>query len=59
MVTWMQIMAEVRRLDDKRQRGGQLAEDEGAALLAMLLDFHNQVVTKVPAPSRPSLDSEG
>ena len=49
----MQIMVEVRRLDEKRKCGERLGEEEGAGLVAMLLDFHNQVVEKVPTPSRP------
>jgi len=53
VVTWMQIMVEVRRLDEKRKCGERLGEEEGAGLVAMLLDFHNQVVEKVPTPSRP------
>jgi hypothetical protein len=53
MVTWMQIMAEVRRLDDKRKLGEHLGEDDATRLVAMLLDFHDQAVVKVPTPSRP------
>ena len=53
MVTWMQIMAEVRSLGDKQERGDRLSEDDAARLVAMLLDFHNQAVIKEPVPSRP------
>jgi hypothetical protein len=59
MVTWTQIMVEVRRLDDKRKGGEPLSAEEGAALVAMLLDFHSQAVEKVPEPSRPSLKMTG
>jgi hypothetical protein len=59
MVTWMQVMAEARRLDEKRKCGEHLSEDEGAGLVDMLLDFHNQAVEKVPEPSRPSLRVTG
>ena len=59
MVTWMQIIAEVRRLDDKQKRGEHLSEEDGSGLVAMLLDFHNQAVANVPAPSRPSLELTG
>lgn len=59
VVTWMQIMAEVRRLDDKRKRGEHLGEEDAAGLVAMLLDFHNQAVVSVPMPSRPSLRRTG
>jgi hypothetical protein len=55
MITWMQIMAEVRRLDDKQKGGEHLSEEDAAGLVAMLLDFHHQAVVKVPTPSRPSL----
>ena len=55
MVTWMQIIAEVRRLDDKQKGGEHLSEKDAAGLVAMLLDFHNQAVVKVPTPSKPSL----
>ena len=55
MVTWMQIMVEVRRLDDKRKSGEGLSEQEAAGLVAALLTFHNQAVKKVPTPSRPSM----
>jgi hypothetical protein len=53
MVTWMQIMAEVRRLDDKRKGGEPLSGEDAAGLVAMLLDFHWQAIAKVPVPSRP------
>jgi hypothetical protein len=55
VVTWMQIMGEVRRLDDRRKRAEHLGEDDAAGLVTMLLDFHNQAVVSVPAPSRPAL----
>jgi hypothetical protein len=53
MFTWMQIMEEVRHLDEKQRTGEHLGEDDAARLVAMLLDFHNQAVEKVPTPSRP------
>lgn len=59
MVKWMQIMAEVRRLDDKRKCGDGLSQEEAAGLLTMLLDFHHQAVDKVPEPSGPSLNLTG
>jgi hypothetical protein len=55
MVTWMQIMAEVRGLDDKRKGGEALSHEDAAGLVAILLDFHLQAVAKVPTPSRPSM----
>jgi hypothetical protein len=55
MVTWMQIMAEVRRLDDKKKGGEHLSEADAAELVAMLLDFHSQAVVTAPTPSRPML----
>jgi hypothetical protein len=59
MVNWMQIMVEVRRLDDKQKRGEHLSEGDAAGLVAMLLDFHHQAVVKVPTPSRLSLKATG
>jgi hypothetical protein len=59
MVTWMQIMAEVQRLDDKQKGREHLSEEDAAGLVAMLLDFHWQAVEKVPTPSRPSLKATG
>jgi hypothetical protein len=59
MVTWMQIMVEVRRLDGRQKRGEHLGEEDAARLVTMLLDFHNQAVMKVPTPSRPSLKLTG
>jgi len=41
----------------QRKGGERLGEDEAGRLVAMLLDFHNQAVEKVPAPSRPPLKS--
>jgi hypothetical protein len=55
MITWMQVIAEVRRLDDKRRSGEPLSEGDAAGLVAMVLDFHHQAVKKVPTPSRPSM----
>ena len=55
MVAWIQVMAEARRLDEKRKLGERLNEEDALGLVAMLLDFHNQAVEKVPEPSRPSL----
>jgi hypothetical protein len=57
MVTWMQIMTEVRRLDDKQKGGERLDEEDAAGLVAMLLDFHRQAVVKLPTPSRPTLQA--
>jgi hypothetical protein len=54
-VNWMQIMVEVRRLDDKQKSSEHLSEADAAGLVVMLLDFHHQAVVKVPTPSRPSL----
>jgi hypothetical protein len=59
LVTWMQIMVEVRRLDDKRKTAEHLSEDDAEKLVSMLLDFHNQAVEKVPEPSTPSLKMAG
>jgi hypothetical protein len=53
MVTWMQIMAEVTRLDDKRKGGEHLSQEDAAGLVAMVLDVHNHAVEKLPTPSRP------
>jgi len=55
MVTWMQIMTQVQRLGDKRKRAEHLGEEDAAGFVAMLLDFHNQTVVSVPAPSRSAL----
>ncbi len=59
MVTWMQVMAEARRLDEKRKSGERLNEEDALGLVVMLFDFHNQAVEKVPEPSRPSLRATG
>jgi hypothetical protein len=55
----MQIMVEVRRLDDKQKSGERLSGEDAAGLLSKLLDFHEQAVEKVPEPSRPSLRMTG
>jgi hypothetical protein len=59
MVTWMQVMVEARRLDDKRKSGERLNGEDSAGLVSMLLNFHDQAVEKVPEPSRPALRMTG
>ena len=48
MTTWMQVMALVRELDDKRRRREELTKDDAERLVAMLLDFHMGTVEALP-----------
>jgi hypothetical protein len=57
MITWVRVMAEVQRLEEKRGRGERLTPEDAEALVTMLRGFHNQAVAKVPIPSRPSMQS--
>lgn len=50
MITWIQVMAEVRRLDDVRRREGKLAGPDAERLVTMLLAFHLQA-TKTLTPA--------
>jgi aminoglycoside phosphotransferase family enzyme len=49
MTTWMQVMALVRRLDDKRVREGRIGDSDAQQLVAMILDFHKQTVARPPS----------
>jgi len=49
MTTWMQVMALVRRLDDKRIREGRIGDKDAQQLVALLLDFHKQTVARTPS----------
>ena len=49
MTTWMQVMALVRRLDEKRHREGRVGDRDADQLVSMLLDFHKQTVARPPS----------
>ncbi len=49
MTTWMQVMALVRRLDEKRHREGRIGDRDAEQLLTMILDFHKQTVARSPS----------
>jgi hypothetical protein len=59
VVTWMQIIAEVQRVDAKRKRGEHFTQEDTERLITMLLDFHRGTVLKVPEPSRPQFRGTG
>jgi hypothetical protein len=52
MVTWMQVMAEARRLDEKQKLGERLSQEDAAGLVAMLSTFTIR-------PSKGSLSLRG
>lgn len=54
MTTWMQVMALVRRLDDKRVREGRIGDKDAAQLVSLLLDFHKQTVARTPSGEMPA-----
>jgi hypothetical protein len=47
--TWMQVMALVRKLDEKRHREGRIGERDADELISLLLDFHRQTVARTPS----------
>jgi hypothetical protein len=49
MTTWMQVMAVVKDLDERRRRGPALDGRDAERLVTMLLDFHRDVVIKTPS----------
>jgi hypothetical protein len=53
--TWMQVMALVRRLDEKRRREGRIGEREAEELVTLLLDFHRQTVARSPSGEMTAL----
>ena len=54
MMTWMQVMAEVRRLDQQRRHEGRISGADAERLVTMLLEFHSQALEtpsgKMPPP---------
>jgi hypothetical protein len=46
MTTWMQVMALVRRLDEKRHREGRVGDRDADQLVSMILDFHKQTIAQ-------------
>ncbi len=48
MTTWMQVMALVRRLDEKRRREGSLGDRDAEQLITLILDFHEQTIARPP-----------
>jgi hypothetical protein len=57
MTTWVQVMALVRRLDDKRVREGRIGDSDAQQLVAMILDFHKQTVARPPSGEMNALTS--
>ena len=53
MATWMDVMALVRALQDKRGRGQALDGDDAERLVALLLEFHGRAVASTPVPDAP------
>jgi hypothetical protein len=56
MTTWVQVMALVRRLDDKRVREGRIGDSDAQQLVAMILDFHKQTVARAAEAGAPPQD---
>lgn len=54
MTTWIQIMAQVRLLDEQRRVEGRLREGDAEQLVTMLIDFHQQAVASTPSREPPS-----
>jgi hypothetical protein len=44
MTTWIQVMAEVRAMDDRRRSGKGLDGADAEKLVSMILEFHKQAV---------------
>jgi hypothetical protein len=53
--TWTQVMALVRRLDEKRQREGRVGDKDADQLITMLLAFHQQSIARSPSGEMPAL----
>jgi hypothetical protein len=49
MTTWMQVIAVVKELDDRRRRGLNLDGRDAEKLVTMVLDFHQKAVIKTPS----------
>jgi hypothetical protein len=54
MTTWMQVMAVVRQLDERRRSGTVLEGRDADQLVTLLLDFHQKVVVKTPSGEMPA-----
>jgi hypothetical protein len=46
VTTWMQVMAFVRQLDERRRTGAGVTPADADKLVTMLLDFHAQTVAR-------------
>jgi len=54
MTTWIQVMAQVRRLDEQRRQHGRIDERDADQLVTMLLEFHGQAVVTSPSGEMPA-----
>jgi hypothetical protein len=60
MTTWIQVMTQVRRIDEQRRRQGRIDEGDADRLVTMLLEFHGQAVaTSPPGDAAPVRAPEG